>query len=300
MGVYNALVSAVIRPPRFLYDCRILGPSSFEFQNKRCLRHDLVLRNARGLRLHCSHRRFTDDTKRPCVVFMHANSASRVQACSYLPVALSLGATLFALDCGGSGVSDGAHVSLGWHEADDLRIVLLHLRRRSDVGSLIVWGHSMGAAAVIYYQGRYLTKKNVTAPRLDACVLDSPYADFGELARHLVAQNSKAATGGLGKQLAGLSPLKDLSPMRHAAECSAPALFMQARSDRIIALKHVEALANCYGGSRKLAIVDGTHSSPRNGAARQFVARYLKKHVRLPEDAAVADGAARDRALELA
>ena len=90
---------------------------------------------------------------------MHANSASRVQACSYLPVALSLGATLFALDCGGSGVSDGAHVSLGWHEADDLRIVLLHLRRRSDVGSLIVWGHSMGAAAVIYYQGRYLTKK---------------------------------------------------------------------------------------------------------------------------------------------
>ncbi len=102
------------------------------------------------------------------------------------------------------------------------------------------------------------------------------------------------------KQLAGLSPLKDLSPMRHAAECSAPALFMQARSDRIIALKHVEALANRYGGSRKLAIVDGTHSSPRNGAARQFVARYLKKHVRLPEDAVVADGAARDRALELA
>ena len=63
--VYNALVSAVIRPPRFLYDCRILGPSSFEFQNKRCLRHDLVLRNARGFRLHCSHWRFTDDTKRP-------------------------------------------------------------------------------------------------------------------------------------------------------------------------------------------------------------------------------------------
>ena len=63
----------------------------------------------------------------------------------------------------------------------------------------------MGAAAVIYYQGRYLTKKNVTAPRLDACVLDSPYADFGELARHLVAQNSKAATGGLGKYVAGFT-----------------------------------------------------------------------------------------------
>lgn len=75
---------------------------------------------------------------------------------------------------------------------------------------------------------------------------------------------------------------------------------MQARSDRIIALQHVEALANRYGGARKLAIVDGTHSSPRNGAARQFIAQYLRKNVALPPEAARPDVGHRDRALELA
>ena len=90
----------------------------------------------------------------------------------------------------------------GWHEADDLRIVLLHLRRRSDVGSLIVWGHSMGAAAVIYYQGRYLTKKNVTAPRLDACVQDSAVRGLqGELAPTPLARPKihRSTEGGDGR-----------------------------------------------------------------------------------------------------
>ena len=154
-------------------------------------------------------------------------------------------------------------------------------------------------------------------------MLDSPYADFEELANHLVKQNSAVATGSLGKyvvgfsltrmalnlvlesidasclQLAKFSPLKDLSPISHAATCVTPALFMQARSDRIIALSHVEGLANRYGGTRKLAIVDGTHSSPRNGAARHFIAMYLKKNVKLPPEAARPDTRNRDRYLEL-
>ena len=79
----------------------------------------------------------------------------------------------------------------------------------------------------------------------------------------------------------------------------APALFMQARQDRIIALAHVEALANRYGGARKLAIVDGTHSSPRNGAARAFIAQYLKKNVTLPPEGLRPDVGDRDRCLEL-
>ncbi|KAK7249613.1 palmitoyl-(protein) hydrolase [Aureococcus anophagefferens] len=322
--VYNALVSAVVRPPRFLYDARLLGPSSFEFGGKRFFRHDLVIRNQHGLRLHCSHWRpaapeHQRAAARPCVVFMHANSASRIQACSYLPVALSLGCSMFAFDCCGSGVSDGTYVSLGYHEADDLLVALTHLRKRKDTGPLVVWGHSMGAASVIYYQGRY----RGSYPRIDAAVLDSPYADFEELANHLVKQNSAVATGSLGKyvvgfsltrmalnlvlesidasclQLAKFSPLKDLSPISHAATCVTPALFMQARSDRIIALSHVEGLANRYGGTRKLAIVDGTHSSPRNGAARHFIAMYLKKNVKLPPEAARPDTRNRDRYLEL-
>ena len=38
---------------------------------------------------------------------MHANSAARIQALHYLGAVLATGATLFAFDCAGSGISDG-------------------------------------------------------------------------------------------------------------------------------------------------------------------------------------------------
>jgi len=235
---------------------------------------------------------------------MHANSASRVQACTYLAVVLSLGFSMFAFDCCGSGISDGDYVTLGWREAYDLLVVVAHLKSQPDVGPVAVWGHSMGAASVIYYQafsrGRW--------PHLDACVLDSPYSDFSVLARHLVSSNAMLTGTNVTQYLAtftiaqtalklvldsidasvqkivGVSPLQDLSPVSRVHLCTAPALFLQARNDRIISMQHVEELANKYAGPRKLAIIDGTHSSPRNGAARKFVALYLKKHIKLPPE----------------
>ncbi|KAJ8599802.1 hypothetical protein CTAYLR_003990 [Chrysophaeum taylorii] len=323
--VYKALVSAVVRPPRFTYDTRILGPSSFDFAGCRFFRHDLVLRNKDGHRLHCSHwkpvgcanhlesllqyksprNKKQPPPKTPAVIFMHANSASRVQACTYLSVVLSLGYSLFAFDCAGSGVSDGRHVTLGWREAYDLLVVVAYLRERDDVGPIAVWGHSMGAAAAIYYQS--FARGKPYWPKLDCCVLDSPYSDFAVLADHLVRSNpmlgaplayylarTSVARTALGlvldaidlsvQHIAQVSPLTDLNPIQRAHHCSAPALFLQARNDKIIATNHVEDLANKYAGPRKLAIIDGTHSSPRNGAARKFVALYLKKHLKVPAE----------------
>ena len=98
-GFYDALVAAVVRPPRFEYDPRLLGPSSFSFGGRRYHRHDVVIENDRGLRLHGSHWRSCDEERCPCVVFGHANSASRAQACHYLSLVLGLGCSLFAFDC---------------------------------------------------------------------------------------------------------------------------------------------------------------------------------------------------------
>ena len=46
-GFYDALVAAVVRPPRFEYDPRLLGPSSFAFGGRRYHRHDVVIENER-------------------------------------------------------------------------------------------------------------------------------------------------------------------------------------------------------------------------------------------------------------
>ena len=66
------------------------------------LRRDVTLSNARCERLVASHWAVDDASKRPCVIFCHANSASRVQAVHYLALLLSLGCSVLALDFAGA------------------------------------------------------------------------------------------------------------------------------------------------------------------------------------------------------
>ena len=70
------------------------------------------------------------------------------------------------------------------------------------------------------------------------------------------------------EQRAGFKPLGTLSPLAHAPSCDAPALFVRARRDPLISQDHVEVLAKRYKGPRTLALVEGTHSSPRDVDAR--------------------------------
>ena len=79
-ALYEGLVAAIIRPPRAVYDAQSLGPTSFELEGSvRVRRRDVALRNIRRERLVASHWAVDDAAKRPCVIFCHANSASRVR-----------------------------------------------------------------------------------------------------------------------------------------------------------------------------------------------------------------------------
>ncbi|GFS45675.1 alpha/beta-Hydrolases superfamily protein [Actinidia rufa] len=53
--------------------------------------------------------------------------------------------TVFTFDFSGSGLSDGAYVSLGWHEKDDLKVVVSYLRSNKQISCIGLWGRSMGA-----------------------------------------------------------------------------------------------------------------------------------------------------------
>ena len=144
---------------------------------------------------------------------------------------------MFAFDCAGSGLSDGAFVTLGYREARDVRCVLEWLSKRKDVSALALWGQSMGAAAALYYQGFASTESGVW-PSLSCVVLDSPYSDFTELAAH-VASERKAVFGGFSlpkfvldlllasldasvDARAGLRPTQHLSPVKHCLLYTSP------------------------------------------------------------------------------
>ncbi|GAU14757.1 hypothetical protein TSUD_204060 [Trifolium subterraneum] len=68
--------------------------------------------------------------------------------------------TVFTLDFSGSGLSDGDYVSLGWHEKDDLKIVVSHLRSNKQISRIGLWGRSMGAVTRYFYNFYMYHTKN--------------------------------------------------------------------------------------------------------------------------------------------
>jgi alpha/beta superfamily hydrolase len=60
----------------------------------------------------------------PCVIYLHGNASSRLEVLTYLKYLLPLNITVFAFDFTGSGNSDGKYISLGYHEREDLKIVI--------------------------------------------------------------------------------------------------------------------------------------------------------------------------------
>ena len=296
---YSELVEAIIRPPRAIYSIDSLGPKHFRIGKTSFSRNDLVLVNQRGLSLYCSHweplQRHAE--KLSCLVYLHGNSSARFEALGVLPMLLSLGVTVFAFDCSGSGRSEGKYVSLGYYEREDLRTVIDHLRGSGTVMSLAVWGRSMGAVTGLMYQSLDIELRGQNA--VDAMVLDSPFADFLELAEELANKTlghgsmmpiimSKLAIQLLKGSVESLAKfsLADLSPIRFANKCNVPALFFAARDDKFILASHAENIYERYGGTKSIAIVDGDHNSRRGDECLAIASSFLAKYMLLPSEAA--------------
>jgi pimeloyl-ACP methyl ester carboxylesterase len=91
-------------------------------------RVDLALKGSQALRLECSH--FIPEVQgpMPCVIYLHGNSSCRLEALTVIDHVLPLRFSVFAFDFSGRGLSEGDYVSFGWHERDDLEIVVEYLR----------------------------------------------------------------------------------------------------------------------------------------------------------------------------
>ena len=97
----------------------MIGKRKFE-------RRDLDLKNPAGEILRCSHfipgnyERLLTKTKLPCVIYLHGNCSSRLEALPVANILLPLNITVFTFDFSGCGHSEGEYVTLGYKEKDDL------------------------------------------------------------------------------------------------------------------------------------------------------------------------------------
>ena len=303
---YEAIIAAIIRPQRATYALDELGPPAFTFRGRRFERSDFTVVNPRGLRIECSWwqpaaaDRPTPEL--PVVLYIHGNSSCRLAVQECLEPLLAEGVTVAALDCAGSGRSEGDYVSLGWHERDDVAAVVAHLRRSGAVSAVALWGRSMGAATALLHCHR--------DPSIAGAVLDSAFTDLRTLARELV-QDGAAREGyrcgagwrggevGAGEEVGGgvawaaRSPHSGLSTATSSTRATVPAFSAAAAATTAAASLILSSPPRSRLCARPCASARASTSTPCARSAT-WSGRSCPRCVTLRAAASVLQSAARD------
>nr|KYP72807.1 Uncharacterized protein yqkD [Cajanus cajan] len=284
------LVNSIIRPPRAEYDPKTdLLDYEFMLKGKWFQRKDVEIKNSRGDVLRCSHYMpivSPNGKPLPCVIYCHGNSGCRADASEAAIILLPSNITVFTLDFSGSGISGGEHVTLGWHEKDDLRVVVNYLRADGNVSLIGLWGRSMGAVTSLMY--------GAEDPSIAGMVLDSPFSDLVDLMMELVDTyrfrlpkfTVKFAIQYMRKaiQKKAKFDIMDLNTIKVAKACFVPALLGHAIDDDFIRPHHSDRILEAYMGDKSIIKFEGDHNSPRPQFYFDSVNIFFHNVLQPPED----------------
>ena len=267
---YENFWKFIIRPPRDNYNLNELDYeySSLNERESPYKREDYTILSKRGFLMECSFYR-VDPSKRipyirPCVIYLHGNSSSRCEGKKMSLSLLKEGIDLFVFDFPGSGKSEGEYISLGYHEKEDVRIIIDFVEKLPGVGNIGLWGRSMGAATTLLYSH--------SDDRIKAQCVDSPFADFRDLVIYLCKKQINIPEFIINSVLFFLKntikskndmDIDQLRPIDFAEISKAPTFFIHAMKDELIPYKHTIQLYEKYGGKKSINIVEGNHNSLR-------------------------------------
>ncbi|XP_062176871.1 uncharacterized protein LOC133881839 [Alnus glutinosa] len=286
------LVNFIIRPPRAEYDPKNdLLDQEFMLKGKWYQRKDLEVKNSRGDVLQCSHYVpivSPEGKPLPCVIYCHGNSGCRADASEAAIILLPSNITVFTLDFSGSGLSGGDHVTLGWHERDDLRAVVEYLRADGNVSLIGLWGRSMGAVTSLMY--------GAEDPSIAGMVLDSPFSDLVDLMMELVDTYKirlpkftvKFAIQYMRRaiQKKAKFDITDLNTIKVASSCFVPVLLGHAIDDDFINPHHSDRIFEAYMGDKNIIKFEGDHNSPRPQFYFDSINIFFHNVLQPPEDEA--------------
>ncbi|KAJ0083170.1 hypothetical protein Patl1_09625 [Pistacia atlantica] len=211
-------------------------------------------------------------------------SGCRADANEAAVILLPSNITVFTLDFSGSGLSDGDYVSLGWHEKDDLKVVVSYLRSNKQISRVGLWGRSMGAVTSLLY--------GAEDPSIAGMVLDSAFSDLFNLMMELVdvykirlpkftvrisftffscaisflmLVTVKMAVQYMRRviQKKAKFDIMNLNCLKVAPKTFIPALFGHANEDKFIQPHHSDDIFNSYVGDKNIIKFDGDHNSSR-------------------------------------
>ncbi|XP_028758389.1 uncharacterized protein LOC114717421 isoform X2 [Neltuma alba] len=252
-------------------------------------RKDVEIKNSRDDVLQCSHYMpiiSPEGKPLPCVIYCHGNSGCRADGSEAAIILLPSNITVFTLDFSGSGLSGGEHVTLGWHEKDDLRAVVDYLRADGNVSLIGLWGRSMGAVTSLMY--------GAEDPSIAGMVLDSPFSDLVDLMMELVDTyrirlpkfTVKFAIQYMRKaiQKKAKFDITNLNTIKVAKSCFVPALLGHAIDDDFIQPHHSDRIFEAYVGDKNIIKFEGDHNSPRPQFYFDSINIFFHNVLQPPED----------------
>ena len=286
---YESLWKAIIRPPRDYYLEEDLGPTNFKYHYRTYIRKDFDLIDFRGLILKVSIIE-PDSISRPCdimpmVIYVHANSSSRVEGINIKNSLLKKNINICSFDFEGSGYSEGEYISLGYHEKKQLKNVVDFVENYPGVGNIGLWGRSMGASTSLIYASM--------DKRIKAIVVDSPFTDFRRVAKEMcMAQVSfpgfliEGAISIIGKSVYNRNKMKinEIKPIEAVKKCDIPVIFVHAKDDEMVNFQHTLDLYNNYRGiNKEIKEVNGGHNGRRSAYLMDYISKFFLRHLKEKE-----------------
>jgi dipeptidyl aminopeptidase/acylaminoacyl peptidase len=284
---YESLWKYIIRPTRYNYSEDLLGPTSFIYRGKVYQRKDYELISSMGYTMKCSFVEpeisYRPKDEMPLVLYLHGNSSSRLEGMRMTEELLKKDINLFLIDFPGCGLSGGEYISLGYHEKDDVGVIIDFIENLPGVGNIGIWGRSMGAATTMLYAHK--------DPRVKAICVDSPFADFKKLAKELTLRYANIPNFILETILSFIrSTIKKkngmdinlLKPIEAAKKTFQPVLFIHAKNDELIGYQHSNDLFEVYKGPKSIKLLDtGGHNSRRPTIIIKQIGDFFKKYLNI-------------------
>jgi len=192
---------------------------------------------------------------RGTILLFHGYGASRSTLLEEGRVFYEMGFATVLIDFRGSGGSEGSATTLGYHEAEDVAAAVRHVRSRGLPGPLILYGQSMGGAAVL----RSIADLEV---KPDGVILESVFGRMLGAVRNRFGLMGVPSFPGAellvfwGGVQVGFSGFTH-NPEEYARACDCAALVLHGAEDRHARLEEGMAIFKNLGGSKNLVVFEG-------------------------------------------
>ncbi len=216
------------------------------------------------------------------VLLFHGYGASRSSLLDEAHAFYDLGFAAVLIDFRGGGGSDGNVTTLGYNEAQDVVAAIAYVQSRGLPRPLVVYGQSMGAAAIL---------RSVAAlgAKPDAVIPESVFGSMLGAIRNrfdLMGAPSFPAAELLvfwGGVQAGFSGF-DHNPEEYATACNCPTLVLHGAQDRHARFEEGEAVCKNLAGNTEFVVFDEAGHCGISGAEpqrwRQVIEAFLARSVK--------------------